>query len=85
MLGPGSWQRMSSRGTGHAPNNRAEPPMINFQHAVGEAIVADPAAPAAAVAYPIRWLENSCASAGLSRQCVVGGSWSGSAGHRKTL
>ena len=54
--------------------------MINFQHAVGEAIVADPAAPAAAVANPRRWLENSFASAGLSLQCIVRGSWSGSAG-----
>jgi SAM-dependent methyltransferase len=63
-----------------ADRDGPEPLMINFQHPVGEAIVADPEAPAAAVAYPKRWLENSFASAGLSLQGVVRGSWSGSVG-----
>jgi SAM-dependent methyltransferase len=58
----------------------ADEPMINFHHSVGDAVVADPAAPAAAVAYPKRWLETTFASAGMTLRPVIRGTWTGRAG-----
>jgi SAM-dependent methyltransferase len=56
------------------------PPMVNFAHRLGDAAVADPNAPAAAVAYPRAWLDAAVTSAGLGADPIVRGSWAAPAG-----
>jgi SAM-dependent methyltransferase len=51
------------------------PPMISFAHRVGDAAVADPDAPAAAVAYPRAWVQSHSQDAGLDITAVIRGSW----------
>ena len=63
-----------------AESEHSAQPIINFHHAVGDAIVADAEAPAAAVAYPQRWLEKAFASAGMTLGPVIRGTWIGRAG-----
>lgn len=55
--------------------------MIGFQPAAGAALVADPAHPEGAVAYPAGWIRSALAQAGLAlREPYQQGSWTGRAG-----
>jgi SAM-dependent methyltransferase len=55
--------------------------MIVFQPTAGAALVADPAHPQAAVAYPLQWIRGGVERAGLSlREPYQGGTWTGRAG-----
>lgn len=58
----------------------SDQPLINFHHVVGDAVVADPGAPAAAVAYPRRRLETAFASAGMAAGPLIRGTWTGGDG-----
>jgi SAM-dependent methyltransferase len=55
-------------------------PMINFAHRAGDAMVADPAAPAAAVSYRRDWLRRALDDGPLELRSIVRGSWSGQDG-----
>lgn len=55
-------------------------PIINFHHAIGDAVVVDPNAPAGAVAYPRHWLQTTVDSTEMVVDMIVRGSWTGISG-----
>jgi SAM-dependent methyltransferase len=55
-------------------------PMINFAHQAGEAIIAHPTAPAAAVGYRRDWLQSAVDAGPLELCSIVRGSWTGEPG-----